>query len=41
MKLFDERLKDDSSIEDLLRILSDVTEYAELPVRHNEDGINQ
>ncbi|KAJ8411438.1 hypothetical protein AAFF_G00162460 [Aldrovandia affinis] len=30
----------DSSLEDLLLILTDAEEYAELPVRHNEDQLN-
>lgn len=34
------RLFDDCTLEDLLQILSDVQEYEELPVRHNEDQMN-
>ncbi|KAF9171872.1 hypothetical protein BGX20_006778 [Mortierella sp. AD010] len=31
----------DSSYEDLLLVLCGATEYSELPVRHNEDGVNK
>ncbi|KAG9295645.1 hypothetical protein G9A89_002963 [Geosiphon pyriformis] len=41
MRLFRERIKSTSSIEDLLNILSDAEEYAEIPVRHNEDLLNR
>ncbi|CAG0914937.1 unnamed protein product [Notodromas monacha] len=37
LALFQDRLRSDCTLEDLLRLLSDVQEYAELPVRHNED----
>jgi len=40
LKMFRERLTATSSVEDLLSILSDCTEYDELPVRHNEDILN-
>ncbi|PAV64738.1 hypothetical protein WR25_20568 [Diploscapter pachys] len=33
-------LKDNSNIEELLRILTHVPEYSEIPVRHNEDLVN-
>nr|CAD7458407.1 unnamed protein product [Timema tahoe] len=40
MEHFQERLGPDLSQEDLLRALSDVHEYDQLPVRHNEDVMN-
>ena len=40
LKLFNDTLNDDLKIEDLIGILSSAHEYAELPVRHNEDQIN-
>ncbi|XP_057196381.1 activating signal cointegrator 1 complex subunit 3 isoform X2 [Triplophysa rosa] len=40
MRTFKERLKPDLPIQELLGILSDAEEYAELPVRHNEDQLN-
>ncbi|CAH2252491.1 activating signal cointegrator 1 complex subunit 3 isoform X1 [Pelobates cultripes] len=40
VRMFKERLKPDCSVEDLLSILTDAEEYAELPVRHNEDQMN-
>ncbi len=40
VSLFSERLGPSVSLEDLLKILCDCYEYAELPVRHNEDGVN-
>ncbi|XP_065574248.1 activating signal cointegrator 1 complex subunit 3-like [Artemia franciscana] len=40
VQLFNDKLSSNSSLLDLLKILSDVQEYAELPVRHNEDNQN-
>ncbi|XP_022238465.1 activating signal cointegrator 1 complex subunit 3-like [Limulus polyphemus] len=37
---FCDQLGPDRSLEDLLKVLTSVQEYAELPVRHNEDAIN-
>uniref|UniRef100_A0A8C4PYW3 SEC63 domain-containing protein n=1 Tax=Eptatretus burgeri TaxID=7764 RepID=A0A8C4PYW3_EPTBU len=37
--LFYDRLNSTCSVEDLLSLLADAEEYAELPVRHNEDGL--
>ncbi|XP_063225665.1 activating signal cointegrator 1 complex subunit 3 [Bacillus rossius redtenbacheri] len=37
---FQENLSPDLSLEQLLRVLSDVYEYDQLPVRHNEDILN-
>ncbi|XP_037640122.1 activating signal cointegrator 1 complex subunit 3 isoform X1 [Sebastes umbrosus] len=37
---FKERLRAELPIQDLLSILTDAEEYAELPVRHNEDQLN-
>jgi activating signal cointegrator complex subunit 3 len=37
LALFQERLTPESSVEQLLKLLTDVQEYDELPVRHNED----
>mmetsp|Transcript_35097 Transcript_35097/g.59441 ORF Transcript_35097/g.59441 Transcript_35097/m.59441 type:complete len:2046 (+) Transcript_35097:92-6229(+) len=39
--LFQEDLDEGCELPDLLTILSDATEYDELPVRHNEDAINE
>ncbi|XP_054637611.1 activating signal cointegrator 1 complex subunit 3 isoform X1 [Dunckerocampus dactyliophorus] len=39
-RLFKERLKAELPIKELLSILTDAEEYAELPVRHNEDQLN-
>ncbi|KAG0252151.1 activating signal cointegrator 1 complex subunit [Actinomortierella ambigua] len=36
-----QQLRSDSTFEDLLMVLCGATEYAELPVRHNEDGHNK
>ncbi|KAF9970658.1 activating signal cointegrator 1 complex subunit [Actinomortierella ambigua] len=36
-----QQLRSDSTFEDLLMILCGATEYAEFPVRHNEDGHNK
>ncbi|XP_061571388.1 activating signal cointegrator 1 complex subunit 3 isoform X2 [Cololabis saira] len=38
--LFKERLKAELSVHELLSVLTDAEEYAELPVRHNEDQLN-
>uniref|UniRef100_A0A0K2UGB9 U5 small nuclear ribonucleoprotein 200 kDa helicase n=1 Tax=Lepeophtheirus salmonis TaxID=72036 RepID=A0A0K2UGB9_LEPSM len=38
--LLKDTIKGDMSIDDVLGTLSDVKEYSELPVRHNEDTIN-
>nr|XP_032829466.1 activating signal cointegrator 1 complex subunit 3 [Petromyzon marinus] len=40
VRMFREQLRADSRVEDLLVTLSDASEYAELPVRHNEDSLN-
>lgn len=40
VRMFCDRLKGDASIPDLIDILSSVQEFAQLPVRHNEDQIN-
>ncbi|CAD5122095.1 DgyrCDS10545 [Dimorphilus gyrociliatus] len=40
MKMFDEKLNSNCELEDLIEILSNCQEYAELPVRHNEDKLN-
>lgn len=37
---FKERLRAELPIQDLLSVLTDAEEYAELPVRHNEDQLN-
>ncbi|KAG0045399.1 hypothetical protein BGZ83_009400 [Gryganskiella cystojenkinii] len=37
----EDHIKHDSTYEDLLMILCGATEYAELPVRHNEDLVNK
>jgi len=41
VSMFQENLSEDSKISDLLTILSDASEYNELPVRHNEEKINE
>lgn len=41
MRLFTDQLSDEMGQQDLLHLLSDAQEYAELPVRHNEDGLNE
>jgi replicative superfamily II helicase len=41
IRTFHERLNPDMSMPELLRLLCDATEYSELPVRHNEDLMNQ
>ncbi|XP_076004539.1 activating signal cointegrator 1 complex subunit 3 [Genypterus blacodes] len=40
IRMFKERLKAELPVQDLLSILTDAEEYAELPVRHNEDQLN-
>uniref|UniRef100_A0A3Q3RSP6 Activating signal cointegrator 1 complex subunit 3 n=1 Tax=Mastacembelus armatus TaxID=205130 RepID=A0A3Q3RSP6_9TELE len=40
IRMFKERLRSELPIQDLLSILTDAEEYAELPVRHNEDQLN-
>uniref|UniRef100_A0A8B9HIB9 Activating signal cointegrator 1 complex subunit 3 n=1 Tax=Astyanax mexicanus TaxID=7994 RepID=A0A8B9HIB9_ASTMX len=40
VRMFKERLKPDLPVQELLSILTDAEEYAELPVRHNEDQLN-
>lgn len=40
IRMFKERLRAELPIHELLSILSDAEEYAELPVRHNEDQLN-
>ena len=38
--LFEECIGDESSLLDVLKLLADAQEFAELPVRHNEDKLN-
>ncbi|XP_069462625.1 activating signal cointegrator 1 complex subunit 3 [Ambystoma mexicanum] len=40
VRMFKDRLKPDCNVEDLLSIMTDAQEYADLPVRHNEDQMN-
>lgn len=40
VKTFQERLKGELSMEDLIKILVDAEEFSLLPVRHNEDNLN-
>ncbi|XP_075718320.1 activating signal cointegrator 1 complex subunit 3 [Rhinoderma darwinii] len=40
VRMFRDRLKAESSVEDLLSVLTDAEEYTDLPVRHNEDQMN-
>ncbi|CAJ0576483.1 unnamed protein product, partial [Mesorhabditis spiculigera] len=40
IRFFLKAIRPDSSIEALLKVLTDAPEYAEIPVRHNEDQIN-
>jgi activating signal cointegrator complex subunit 3 len=40
MQLFAERLRHDTDYVQALQILVDMHEYAEVPVRHNEDLLN-
>eukprot|EP00939_MAST-03C_sp_MAST-3C-sp1_P002064 g2064.t1 len=39
--LFDDRADDLKSMRDVVRLISDASEYAELPVRHNEENLNE
>eukprot|EP01135_Chromosphaera_perkinsii_P001316 Nk52_evm43s164 gene=Nk52_evmTU43s164 len=39
--MFHSELKENCTIEDILKVLSDSAEFAELPVRHNEDLHNE
>eukprot|EP01126_Amoeba_proteus_P012623 TRINITY_DN1519_c1_g1_i3.p1 TRINITY_DN1519_c1_g1~~TRINITY_DN1519_c1_g1_i3.p1 ORF type:complete len:1370 (-),score=289.41 TRINITY_DN1519_c1_g1_i3:112-4221(-) len=41
MEVFNSRISESCSLEDLLNILCDTAEYEELPVRHNEDTYNK
>jgi activating signal cointegrator complex subunit 3 len=41
VKLFADTLNPASSLNQILQLLCDVTEYDEMPVRHNEDKINE
>eukprot|EP00118_Oscarella_pearsei_P012973 m.99165 g.99165 ORF g.99165 m.99165 type:complete len:2211 (+) comp37045_c0_seq2:40-6672(+) len=41
VKSFDERLAREMTLEDLLQVLTDACEYDDLPVRHNEDNVNE
>jgi activating signal cointegrator complex subunit 3 len=40
MQHFQDKLRPDLNLEELLRVLSDAYEYDQLPVRHNEDSLN-
>ncbi|XP_062896378.1 activating signal cointegrator 1 complex subunit 3 [Mobula hypostoma] len=40
VRMFQMQMNADCHMEDLLSILTDATEYADLPVRHNEDQLN-
>ncbi|KAK3097620.1 hypothetical protein FSP39_011463 [Pinctada imbricata] len=40
VRMFRDELKSESTIAELIEILSNAQEYAQLPVRHNEDQIN-
>ncbi|XP_013879087.1 activating signal cointegrator 1 complex subunit 3 [Austrofundulus limnaeus] len=40
VRMFKERLKAELPMDQLLSVLADAEEYAELPVRHNEDQLN-
>ncbi|KAL7288666.1 hypothetical protein TKK_0017394 [Trichogramma kaykai] len=39
--MFNEKLQDNISLEECLRVMCDAHEYDELPVRHNEDLLNE
>ncbi|XP_019851379.1 PREDICTED: activating signal cointegrator 1 complex subunit 3-like [Amphimedon queenslandica] len=41
MRLFSDTLHSSNTMEELLKLLCDSSEYAELPVRHNEDQLNE
>jgi activating signal cointegrator complex subunit 3 len=38
---FDKNVREDSSVEHLLQLLCEAKEFEEIPVRHNEDKLNQ
>eukprot|EP01059_Diplonema_ambulator_P031908 TRINITY_DN6011_c1_g5_i1.p1 TRINITY_DN6011_c1_g5~~TRINITY_DN6011_c1_g5_i1.p1 ORF type:complete len:2067 (+),score=794.61 TRINITY_DN6011_c1_g5_i1:370-6201(+) len=38
--LFEDGIQDNSSLPDLVKLLTEANEFAELPVRHNEDKLN-
>lgn len=40
MQHFQDNLKPDLNLEELLRVLCGAYEYDQLPVRHNEDSLN-
>jgi len=40
MRHFQDNLMPDLNLEQLLNVLSDASEYDQLPVRHNEDALN-
>ena len=40
LRLFKRSLFEEMEINDLFKVLCDVEEYAQLPVRHNEDQLN-
>jgi activating signal cointegrator complex subunit 3 len=40
MQHFQDNLRSDLNLEQLLKVLSDAYEYDQLPVRHNEDSLN-
>lgn len=39
--IFSSKLTKTIPLEDMLQLLCDVHEYEELPVRHNEDALNE
>jgi activating signal cointegrator complex subunit 3 len=41
MRMFAEQITEDLNLPQILQILCDAHEYAELPVRHNEDKLNE
>lgn len=40
VSMFKKKMNADCHVEDLLSVLTEATEYADLPVRHNEDQLN-
>ena len=38
--LFEDYIQDESTLQDILKVLCDAQEFAEIPVRHNEDKLN-
>ena len=38
--LFEDGIQDNSSLQDVLKLLTEANEFSELPVRHNEDKLN-